>query len=363
MLVMHIGPHKSATTYLQNNFYQNRAKLLERGWLYPVTGERVRIAHHDISDHGAQILAGTGRFATELKVIAARAKSEGLNILLSSEGFRRWTPDQFAAIRLLLGAEEMRFAYVIRDPLSLCRSMWAQGVRNGSGLDLPAFYKKHFDAPARSSLLNPLRDLEPLVGKLGLSGTILLYDQIIAAKQDIFTVFLKEALQIDDIAPAETGVVNPRPSVELTEFIRTLTPMAKIERGKGKFSIGQAIDYFLTRKDIETVTGVMRTQATDAIRTMVVRRDNTGLDDIERRVVRRLGPYFRPSFQGNRLFSEDEVTWDYYDSEALKANPMVRPLLDSALSKIRRDGLRVRGANLAYSGLIALRRWKKRMFP
>jgi hypothetical protein len=36
MLVVHIGPRKTATTYLQRNFYLRRAELLAKGWLYPV---------------------------------------------------------------------------------------------------------------------------------------------------------------------------------------------------------------------------------------------------------------------------------------------------------------------------------------
>ncbi|MGS7457465.1 hypothetical protein, partial [Mycobacterium tuberculosis] len=56
MFVLHVGPHKTATTWLQRNFHHNAGALEKAGWLYPQTGERVAVAHHDLSDNQKEIL-------------------------------------------------------------------------------------------------------------------------------------------------------------------------------------------------------------------------------------------------------------------------------------------------------------------
>ena len=38
MFVFHAGPHKTGSTYVQDNFMQARTELAERGWLYPEQG-------------------------------------------------------------------------------------------------------------------------------------------------------------------------------------------------------------------------------------------------------------------------------------------------------------------------------------
>lgn len=360
---MHIGPHKTATTYLQNNFYRSRAKLLERGWLYPLTGERVRIAHHDVSDYPDKILNGTSKFNAELERIGARAKRDGLNILLSSEGFRRWKPKHFHKIKSLLQMDELHIVYTIRDPLSTFHSFWAQQVKNGSTASLPEYYLQHFRDPLHSILINPVHEIEPLLGQPGIKVTVLLFDEIRRRNLDIFSTFTEQALQFNDIAPISAEGRNERLPIEMTEFIRAINPLAKLQSAKGKISIGAAVNMFLYPWEKKAVLAAMRHKAVEAQRTLMVRRDEPELKEIEQRIIDRLAPHLWPKPASERIFPADPEQWLHYDADALRQNPAVRQLMDKALKKTGHDSLWIRNANRCFGMAIALRQWKKKLRP
>ncbi|MDI7861444.1 hypothetical protein MRS76_05710 [Rhizobiaceae bacterium n13] len=359
MLVLHIGPHKTATTYLQGNFYRNRARLLERGWLYPLTGERVKIAHHDVSDYPDRILDGTSKFNAELERIGNRAKSEGLNVLLSSEGFRRWRPKHFQKIRALLRADDLHIVYTIRDPLSTFHSFWAQQVKNGSTISLPELFEQHFRDPLNSHLVNPVQEIEPLLGQPGIELTVLLFDEMRRRKLDIFTAFMEQVLQIHDVAPVSAETRNERLPIEMTEFIRAINPLAKLQPAKGKISIGTAVRLFLYPWEKKAVIKAMHESG--ALRTMTVSRDSLELGGIEERIIERLSPYLWPAPASGRIFSAEPGQWVHYDADALRQDPQVRRLMDKALKKTGHDSLWIRNANRCFGMAIALRRWKKRL--
>ena len=112
MLVLHVGPHKTATTWLQHNFYHNVQALEQAGWHYPLTGVRVRVAHHDISDNPEEILNDASAKVREIRRIVAKAAEKNLNILLSSEGFRNWKPEHLRRLQQL--AADLSERYGVR---------------------------------------------------------------------------------------------------------------------------------------------------------------------------------------------------------------------------------------------------------
>lgn len=109
-LLLHVGPHKTATSYLQHHFDANRARLLEAGWLYPQTSERVRIAHHDVSDHRVNMVTDDAPILEELRRIGDRARNLGVNIFMSSEGFRHWKPKHLEPLRAALHTPHIHIA-------------------------------------------------------------------------------------------------------------------------------------------------------------------------------------------------------------------------------------------------------------
>ncbi|CAA0098130.1 Uncharacterised protein [Halioglobus japonicus] len=97
-LFLHFGRHKCGTTSIQKTLYQNRNKLLESGYYYPVTGIRVA-AHHEI----AEALGNKNPSANEnvLEKLYLELKSETQltncrNVIISSEQLQGCNPSVVA---------------------------------------------------------------------------------------------------------------------------------------------------------------------------------------------------------------------------------------------------------------------------
>jgi hypothetical protein len=120
-VVLHIGAHKTATSYLQDAFYRNRALPESAGLYYPHVGPNN--AHHalaapwlnirDITDSFYGIRGPEGLWDTVISTYATRPGT----VFLSAENFTRCFPKKvdMAELAERLGAfEEVRIVYTMR---------------------------------------------------------------------------------------------------------------------------------------------------------------------------------------------------------------------------------------------------------
>ena len=361
MMVLHVGPHKTATTYLQANFHAQRAALRRRGWLYPATGERVGVAHHDISDHREHLIAGQGSAHADL-VRIVEASRKGLDVLLSSEGFRRWRPRHYEALRQIAQPHDLRLVYTLRDPVSVMYSLWAQAVKLGGTEDLPGWIERHRRKNERSRILNPLIEIEPMMRR-GLPYSFLLYDEIVRRKLDIFSVFCEEILGVSGLEPQRKADANERLPIEMTEFIRLLSARSPHLTGGEALNIGESVRYLLSEEERRTIVETVRTDGAAARRTIAVSRETPELLALEERLLRALSAQMRPLPKGDRIFRSEPDSWTYYDGAALAATPAVAELLEFAARKTAPDALRLRLAHCAKRLLQGGRRLRKRLLP
>jgi hypothetical protein len=360
MFVLHVGPHKTATTWLQHNFHANARALEAAGWLYPQTGERVRVAHHDLSDAAADIFDDGSAKVAEIRRIAEKAKTQGLNLLLSSEGFRNWKPAQIVRLGDLVG-QEMHIVYCLRDPASLLYSFWAQQIKTGQKLSFPAFRKQHFKTPMKSRLLNPLVEVAKLVKIPGSRLTLLAYDEIRRRDLDIFDVFVTEILGLPALPHVEEGATsNDRLPLELAEFMRLMLIRAGDWRAFSDVNIGRMFQHFLNedvRRDIVATVGAVP----DARASLDVRRRHPAFRRVERRLLADHRQRMIPQPDGDRLFLDGVQVCDFYREEKLLVDPGVVALLDRMSHVFRPAGPRVMLANAARGALIGWRRLVKRL--
>ena len=359
-LVMHIGPHKTATTYMQSNFKHHADALRQRGWLYPAIGERVGSAHHDLSDQGSQFVHRKGPRYDDFRRVIDKADAEGLNVLLSSEGFRKWKPAHFQAVQEVIGERKLHLVYALRDPLDMFYSFWAQKVKTGMVLSLPERMEKHFPDPMHSHLLNPLVEIEPLVKKTSADLTILLYDEMRRRKLDIYTVFMETVLGIGDLPPAERPSSNERLPIEMTEFIRLLSVENEGFGGRGRLHMGDAVRYFFSPEEKAEILRVMELAAPRARRVEEISRESPEFLAVESRLVERLGTYMYPLPDDGRLFSRDPARWVHYDQAELRAVPEVAAVLTKARRKTRSSSPAIVIANLTKRLIIQGRAIRKR---
>jgi hypothetical protein len=81
---IHVGPHKTGTTSIQWFLQENRAELLEHGYLVPES-ETKRGAHHALAEGLAGLDVGEHREPLVARSIAAIAKTPAQAVVISSE--------------------------------------------------------------------------------------------------------------------------------------------------------------------------------------------------------------------------------------------------------------------------------------
>ena len=358
MIVLHVGPHKTATTWLQRNFHHNAAALEKAGWLYPQTGERVAIAHHDLSDNAKSIQDDGSRKVAQIRKILARAEEKNLNILLSSEGFDKWRPNTLARLRKLVAPHELTIVYTLRDPISLVYSIWLQKVKTGGPKTFPEHYAEQVRKADKSRALDPLSDIEKFAAIENSRLTVLLYDEIARQKRDIFDVFCEDILKVGRLPHDDAGTANDREPLEMTEFMRAMVLRMGRWRGDDRVNVGRVFKHMLldaTRKEIVAAVAAVP----QARRTMVVPRDDDALVKMERRLLKRHSAVMVPA-PADKLFLEGPAKCDYYDETVLEADPKVKALLDDLTKKFRPGGLRMRIAGAGRTMLLAWRRLTNR---
>lgn len=221
MLVIHAGPHKTATSYVQKHFWDNRAGLAQRGWDYPEMGDMARLmAHHDLAHHWEKYLGQDTEKAADLIRIGRQC---GDNILLSAEGLRVWAPWQFEALMRLLNRQEAELVYAIRDPVTVFYSYWAEEVKQGYTASLPERFADHFNDPHRSPILNPLIDLNRYRRVPGLRLRVVPFDVLAELNLDLYEHICRAVLRIEPPEIADKAPINQRYPIEQTEFLRLIT--------------------------------------------------------------------------------------------------------------------------------------------
>lgn len=147
-VILHIGAHKTGTTYLQNMFHLNRDRLAEDGIHYPDIGPNT--AHHalaaiwqkmpDVPDSffGTQGPEGLWR-----KLIDTYATAPG-TLFLSAENFSRFYPETVdmadLAARLSVFSD-IKIVYTMRTQPELVQSLWLQLARSGKPLTIYPFVR------------------------------------------------------------------------------------------------------------------------------------------------------------------------------------------------------------------------------
>jgi hypothetical protein len=135
--VVHVGPPKTATTYVQRELFANADILFRHGVYLPRSGrlelEPRAVCHH----HLAWELTGSPRFRSDLggwdSLVAELEGSDGDVALVSSEELARavTVPDVAARLldRLRSTGRKVTVVYVVRDQLSQINSFYAQQVK------------------------------------------------------------------------------------------------------------------------------------------------------------------------------------------------------------------------------------------
>jgi hypothetical protein len=335
MFVIHIGPRKTATTYLQSNFYRNSKQLLARGWVYPVVSLRAQNAHHQVVSSKDEVLAGEGALFKRLKRASDDALKKNANLLISSEGFRKWTPKDFVKLGKVLGQSDIMIAYTLRDPFTMLMSVWGETVKNGRTRSFPDYAAKQLKDPAKSEALNPLAELGPILDHPKLRLAVLDYEAVRAANQDIYTAFCRDVLGLDGMEPSRDKPKNFSFPIELTDYLRALSAKVEHDPKKSDMMFSRLFTACHKPEDIERIVAVMKTAGADFQQVVKLDRDAAWYSELQADLVARLGPRLHPLPSDGRLFGSEAIHAKTYDMDRLAMQPGIAELLEDSANRLK----------------------------
>lgn len=335
MFVIHIGPRKTATTYLQSNFYRNRKQLLAKGWLYPVVSLRAQNAHHQVVSSKDEVLAGEGALFKRLKRASDDALRKNANLLISSEGFRKWTAKDFVKLGKVLGQNDVMIAYTLRDPFTMLMSVWSETVKNGRTRSFPDYAARQLKDPRKSEPLNPLAELAPILDHPKLRLAVLDYEAVRAAGQDIYTAFCRDILGLEGMQPSRDKPKNFSFPIELTDYLRALSEKIGHDPKKSDMMFSRLFTACHGQEDIDRIVAAVRTAGANFREAVTLDRSAGWYSELEGDLVARLGPRLHPLPVDGRLFGRDAIEVKTYDMDRLAEQPEIAKLLEDSANRLR----------------------------
>lgn len=218
--LIHIGPFKTGTTYLQHAFTQLRPELAARRILYP-----------DIwgGPHGHHTLAAALAHDSDpsLRETFAQLNRSGADtILLSSESFSKLDDAAVRRLHGLLGSARSTVIFYCRRWSELLPSLWREAVKHGSLTTLPEFALSCLSNPAAAEEINFDLVLGRFVSVFGSRALKLVsYNSLLESNVDLLAHFCQNFLHWHNPPATGLGRVNESLGMVDTEIIRALNAL------------------------------------------------------------------------------------------------------------------------------------------
>ena len=132
-IILHVGPHKTGSTYIQKYLYLNREVLSEHGWVYP---EPIEL--DPTVDHYGHIKLGFD----ETQISYYLNHSQGKRIIFSSENLYTLENEQIGRLFKSIfdaGFKEIVVVFYARHPIERIYSMIKESIKEGWYYSIPEF--------------------------------------------------------------------------------------------------------------------------------------------------------------------------------------------------------------------------------
>ena len=153
---LHVGPHKTGTTYLQKLWESHPEQLKQHNLVYPKVFYMAKGQHHIVT----HLLSNNKGEAFQKGMSTLNNIEE--DIILSSENFSSLTKKQFEDLRNALKGKKIKVVYYFRNPTQRFISKWQETIKHGGVVSFYEFYATNVQKPLLSNDLNPLLLLERL---------------------------------------------------------------------------------------------------------------------------------------------------------------------------------------------------------
>ena len=253
--IVHIGPHKTGTTYIQETLAALRVPLFERGIHVPSIWD----AAPGLPSHMQVAWAIRNRDLTkvrdQLRDILARRPD---HVVISCEALSRFDPDQVGQLRQLLGSAPAQVVYYVRRPPERLPSLWQENVKHGQTMTFSEFIEwelRRYDV-FEAWDTSVLDSFSAVFGPDRIR--VVSYSYLVDNGLDIAEHFLAAFLGLRDIVLPGIGRPNGSMTAWDIELIRALNAIHARHGGETSAALR---GWFLSHKDRlvpKSVPGIMR---------------------------------------------------------------------------------------------------------
>ncbi|MGH3731092.1 MAG: hypothetical protein ACRDTU_20420, partial [Micromonosporaceae bacterium] len=129
--LVHIGPHKTGTTTVQNAFFLARERLAEHGVSYPGSEPQPARAALAVTGQRHLIGEGTPRIRHWEDLVADAAAAGDRRAVVSSEFFSEADNEAMRRVVADMGGSRVHILVTLRPLARIVPSQWQQWVQNG----------------------------------------------------------------------------------------------------------------------------------------------------------------------------------------------------------------------------------------
>jgi hypothetical protein len=318
---IHIGPHKTGSTYLQAAFRALRPQLLERGILYPEFGQGPdKLSHDKLAEK-----LRANDYAGLSDEFGSVNDSRYETVLISAEDLSDIRSDGIAHLKSLLGGAQARVVFYCRRWSELLPSGWQELIKHGETTTFPEFLSSHMVNAFGSHVMNYGHTLARYAEHFGLPNISLVsYSNIVDSGGDLLINFCRNFLAWPDPPVPSLGRVNVSLGPVEVEVIRALNVIDRAHGGKQSSHIFRA---FRQAKPTLDLTDLLA-----AIEGHVVRlRVNEGLGALHylhTELVRQFGGLLTEPRTGPQLFAPKVSDIPYIRQDYLLGSGPAAALLD-----------------------------------
>lgn len=248
--VIHIGPHKTGTTYLQMLFDADSAQLAERRIAYP----KFWYANSKNPSHARLFDKLKAGGIAELEQDFNRLNRGGFeSVLISSEDLSLLDKDALRSLKSLVGTCPVKIVFFCRRWTELLVSGWQELVKHGSSATFPEFLIPQALNPHGSRAINYSITLDRFAEVFGFGNIVLVsYSHLVDNGENIADFFFQNVLGLREVfLPADklTRRVNVSLSLAHGEILRVLNSLARVRWGSPKPELGSS--FICQRKDLD----------------------------------------------------------------------------------------------------------------
>jgi hypothetical protein len=221
--VIHVGPHKTGSTYLQLSFHDMHEFLAGHGVLYPKRWYISPSSPNHLPLFSRLLGGGDEQLSRDF---AELNSSKFQHILISAEDLSDLPIAGLDVLRVLIGNSDLTIVFYCRRWSETLPSVWQEWIKQGQSFSFPEYCFREIENSENTGVINLAIKLDKLTSVFGFESMRLVsYSNLLDDRVDILEHFMRTFLSITEFPIVTNKRVNASLSLMDTEIIRLLNSL------------------------------------------------------------------------------------------------------------------------------------------